>query len=33
MNIKVKKLSPEANLPVYATEGAACFDLDRKSVV
>lgn len=27
MNIKVKKLSPEANLPVYATEGAACFDL------
>lgn len=27
MNIKVKKLSPRANLPVYATEGAACFDL------
>jgi dUTP pyrophosphatase len=27
MNIKVKKLIPEASLPVYATEGAACFDL------
>lgn len=27
MNIKVKKLLPHASLPVYATEGAACFDL------
>lgn len=27
MNIKVKKLSNRAHLPVYATPGAACFDL------
>lgn len=27
MKVKVKKLHPEAQLPVYATEGAACFDL------
>lgn len=25
--MKVKKLFPDAKLPVYATEGAACFDL------
>lgn len=25
--LKVKKLHPEAKLPVYASEGAACFDL------
>lgn len=25
--LKVKRLHPEAKLPVYATEGAACFDL------
>jgi dUTP pyrophosphatase len=27
MNIKVKKLSPLAQLPEYATAGAACFDI------
>ncbi len=27
IEIKVKRLHPEARLPVYATEGAACFDL------
>lgn len=27
MKVKVKKLHPDAKLPVYATDGAACFDL------
>lgn len=27
MNIKVKKLYPDAQMPIYASEGAACFDL------
>lgn len=27
MKLKVKKLYPEAQLPTYATEGAACFDI------
>lgn len=27
MNLKIKKLHPDAILPVYASEGAACFDL------
>lgn len=27
MEIKIKKLHPDAILPTYATEGAACFDL------
>lgn len=27
MQIKVKKLHPDARLPVYGTDGAACFDL------
>lgn len=27
MEIKVKKMHPDAILPVYTTEGAACFDL------
>lgn len=27
MNLKLKKLSPGARVPQYATEGAACFDL------
>lgn len=27
MKVKVKKLSEDANLPKYATEGSACFDL------
>lgn len=27
MNIKVKKLSTQAQLPVYATAGSACFDI------
>lgn len=27
MNIKIKKLHPDAVIPTYATNGAACFDL------
>lgn len=27
MDIKIKKVHPDAMLPVYASEGAACFDL------
>ena len=27
MKLKVKRLSPEAVIPKYATEGSACFDL------
>jgi dUTP pyrophosphatase len=27
MKLKIKKLHPDAVVPVYATEGAACFDL------
>lgn len=27
IKLKVKKLHPDAKLPIYATEGAACFDL------
>lgn len=27
MEVKVKRLHPDAKLPVYATEGAACFDI------
>jgi dUTP pyrophosphatase len=32
MKIKVKKLHPNARMPVYATEGAACFDLYAATV-
>ena len=27
MKVKVKKLHPDAKLPVYSTEGSACFDI------
>lgn len=27
MNLKIKKLHPDARVPTYATPGAACFDL------
>jgi dUTP pyrophosphatase len=27
MNVKIKKLFPSAKMPIYATEGAACFDI------
>jgi dUTP pyrophosphatase len=27
MNIKIKLLSPQAKMPVYATAGSACFDI------
>ena len=27
MKIKVKRMHPDARMPFYATEGAACFDL------
>jgi dUTP pyrophosphatase len=32
MKIKVKKVHPNARMPVYATEGAACFDLYAATV-
>jgi dUTP pyrophosphatase len=32
MNIKVKRMHPDARMPVYATEGAACFDLYAATV-
>jgi dUTP pyrophosphatase len=32
MKIKVKRTHPEARMPVYATEGAACFDLYAATV-
>jgi dUTP pyrophosphatase len=32
MKIKVKRLHPEARMPVYATKGAACFDLFAATV-
>lgn len=27
MQVKIKKLHPDAKIPTYATEGSACFDL------
>src|SRR5690348_6214475 len=27
MKLKIKKMYPDVKLPVYATEGAACFDI------
>lgn len=27
MQVKIKKLHPDAKMPTYATEGSACFDL------
>jgi dUTP pyrophosphatase len=32
LNIKVKKVHPNARMPTYATEGAACFDLYAATV-
>ncbi|MEN9887220.1 MAG: hypothetical protein RL758_1798 [Pseudomonadota bacterium] len=32
MKLKIKKLDPAAQLPRYATEGAACFDLHALAV-
>jgi dUTP pyrophosphatase len=32
MKIKVKKVHPDARMPVYATDGAACFDLYAATV-
>jgi dUTP pyrophosphatase len=32
MKIKVKKVHPDARMPFYATEGAACFDLYAATV-
>ncbi len=31
MNIKIKKLHPDAIIPKYATKGSACFDLHADS--
>lgn len=32
MHVRVKRLTTTANLPVYATPGAACFDLHADSI-
>lgn len=32
MKINIKKLHPDAKLPIYATAGAACFDLRAHTV-
>ncbi len=32
MKIEIKKLHPDAKLPIYATDGAACFDLHAHTV-
>lgn len=31
MQLKVKRLSPDATLPTYATDGSACFDIYASS--
>lgn len=33
MNVKIKKIHPEAKLPVYGSAGAACFDLYAASII
>lgn len=33
MNVKIKKVYPEAKLPVYASTGAACFDLYAANII
>lgn len=32
MNLRIKKLHPDAIVPTYATDGAACFDLHALTV-
>jgi dUTP pyrophosphatase len=32
LKVKIKRLHPDAKLPVYASEGAACFDIEAYSV-
>lgn len=33
MNVKIKKIHPDAKVPVYGSKGAACFDLYAASIV
>ena len=33
MNVKIKKVHPEAKVPVYGSAGAACFDLYAASII
>ena len=33
MNVKIKKIHPEAKVPVYGSAGAACFDLYAASII
>ena len=33
MNVKIKKVHPEAKVPVYGSAGAACFDLYAARVI
>lgn len=33
MNVKIKKIHPDAKVPVYGSKGAACFDLYAARVI
>lgn len=33
MNVKIKKVHPEAKTPIYGSVGAACFDLYAASII
>ena len=33
MDVKIKKIHPEAKVPVYGSAGAACFDLYAASII
>lgn len=33
MNVKIKKIHPDAKVPVYGSAGAACFDLYAASII
>lgn len=33
MNVKIKKIHPDAKVPVYSSKGAACFDLYAARVI
>jgi dUTP diphosphatase len=33
MNVKIKKIDPDAKVPVYGSAGAACFDLYAANII
>lgn len=33
MNVKIKKIHPDAKVPVYGSKGAACFDLYAANII